>query len=340
MENNDSVQADIECIYCRNKRPASNYTKAEHVLPQSFGKFKNNLTLIRLVCDTCNQFLGDSVELALARDTLEGQSRVDFGVKKAEDFKAPGRRSRIRIKIAEGEFKGTFAFRDYSETDGSVTLQPVPQVGFRYRESSEYEYFPLDELPDKSQLDGRNFNLHQPKSIRGLGVEAEELSKRLAEIGIPFRHAGDVVSSDESISLLCEVQGSIDYIVKRGTAKIAFNYLACWEGGDFVRQPAFDPIRKFVRYGELAPYPLVQINQKPILTDEVGQKRRVGHLVTIGYASDGGSIVAQVSLFNWLTYSVSLARGYGGERREITRGSFFNLANEEILGLGAISHMP
>ncbi len=333
MGTDDSVQSSIECIYCREKKPASAYTKAEHVLSQSFGKFKNNLTLIRLVCDACNLFFGDNVELALARDTLEGQSRVDFGVKRAEDFTSPGCRSRIRIKIAEGEFKGAYAFRDYSETDGSVTLQPVPQVGFRQRESAEYKYFPLDELPNKRQLEDLGLDLQHPESIRAVGISAEELSKRLADKGISFQHAGDVVSASESASLLCEVQGTIDHTILRGVAKIAFNYLAYWEGGDFVRQTSFDQIRNFVRYGLLASYQLVRVSQQPILSDE-GVRRRVGHLVTVAWAADGVSIVAQVSLLNWLTYLVCLARSYEGERRKITRGHFFNVAAGEILELG------
>ena len=89
MKYGGSVLSVIECIYCREKQPTSAYAKAEHVIPQSFGKFRNNLTLRHLVCDACNQFFGDNVGLARARDTLEGQSRVDFGVKRAEPGRAP-----------------------------------------------------------------------------------------------------------------------------------------------------------------------------------------------------------------------------------------------------------
>ncbi|MDO8358027.1 MAG: HNH endonuclease [Nitrospirota bacterium] len=323
----------IECIYCREKQPVSAYTKAEHVIPQSFGKFRNNFTLRQLVCDACNQFFGDNIELALARDTLEGQSRADIGVKKAEDFKSLGHQSRIRIMIAEGDFKGAYAFRDYSEADGKVTLQPVPQVGFRQRESGGYKYFPLDELPDKKQLAELDLDLQHPKSIRAVGLDVEELSGKLAEKNISFRYDCDVVSTNESTSLLCEVQGTIDQIIHRATAKIAFNYLAYWVGGDFIRHSSFDQTRRFVRHGQLAPYPLVKVGQQPILADEE-VRRRVGHLVTINWAADGVSIVAQVSLLNVFTYSVCLARNYDGERRGITRGHFFNVADGAILELG------
>ena len=325
--------SNIECIYCRERKPESAYTKVEHVIPQSFGKFKNNLTLRQLVCDGCNQFFGDNVELALGRDTLEGQSRTDFGVKKAEDFKSAGHQSRIRIKIAEGNFKGAYAYLDYSEVDEKVTLQPAPQIGFRQRESGKHKYFPLDELPGRKQLEEFGLNIQGPKSIRAVGLGVEELSKKLAEKGISFRHEGDVESTNEPESLLCEVQGTIDHTISRATAKIAFNYLAYWAGGDFVRQASFDQARNFVRHGQLAPYLLVKVGQQPILADE-GARRRVGHLVTVSWAADKASIVAQVSLLNVFTYTICLARNYEGEQKEITRGHFFNIADGAILELG------
>jgi hypothetical protein len=41
------------CIYCQQERPPEFYEKVEHVLPQSFGRFLNNLTLRDIVCDLC-----------------------------------------------------------------------------------------------------------------------------------------------------------------------------------------------------------------------------------------------------------------------------------------------
>jgi len=323
----------ILCIYCQEDKPTSAYEKVEHVIPQSFGKFRDNFTLKQLVCDSCNQFFGNSVELVLARDTLEGQSRSDFGVKKPEDFKPPGPQSRIRIKIAEGEFKGAYAFLNYSEADQKITLQPIPQVGFRQRDLGELKYFLLDQIPDKKQLEELGLISQGPKSIRAVGLGVEEVSKRLAEKGTSFQYEGDLEYMRESQFVLTVEQASIDHTIFRATAKIAFNYLAYWEGGEFVQQLSFDRIRNFVRYGVQAPCPLVKVSQHPILGDE-GIRRRVGHLVTIAWAADGVSIVAQVSLLNLFTYSVCLARNYEGESRKIVRGHFFNTYNSEILALG------
>lgn len=324
----------VDCIYCREVKPASEYTKVEHVIPQSFGTFRENFTLLDLVCDECNQFFGDNLEVALARDTLEGHSRVDLGVRTPADFRHGGRRSRIRIKVAEGALKGAYVYRDYSPTEGAVTLHPVPQVGFRQTGSGDYAYYPLDHPPTEQELDELDIDLQHPESIRAFSVEVEELSEWLAARGIPFQLRGNLAYSRETTSLLCEVESTIDQTIKRATAKIAFNYLAYWEAGDFVRQASFDHIREFVRNGREAPYPLVNVSGEPILEDERPDgERRVGHLVTLNWASDGVSLVAQISLCNWFRYSVSLSRNYDGQPRRIRRGHFFDLGNRLITEL-------
>lgn len=258
---------------------------------------------------------------------------ADFGIKKAEEYRSPGRSSRIQFTRAEGPFKGARAFPDYSEADGKIIRKPIPQVGFRQKVSGEYEYFALDEVPEKMSLETRGFDLHAPGSIRIVGGGVAEISKKLHEKGILFQPANEVI--DESSSSLYLVQGTIDDTIRRAVAKIAFNYLSYIsrsDAGEFVRHSSFDDIRNFVRHGSI-PYALVQVTQKPILKDEE-TRRRAGHLITIAWAPDGTSIVAQVSLLNSPTYVVCLARNYKGERRQITRGHFFNVTDKSILELG------
>lgn len=307
--------------------------KAEHVLPQSFGKFKDNLTLVRSVCDDCNQFFGDYLELPLARDTVEGQSRVDFDVKKPEEFRSPGPQTRLKVRIAEGPFKGAYAFREYAKDVDAVQLRPVPQVGFRDRSTGDYTYFLLDDLPELAALEDSKVDLEHPDAIRAFGVSVDELSRKLATKGIPFRKGGKIASPEDEESVLCEIESTVDKTIKRAVSKIALNYLAYWEGSAFVLQSQFNLIRDFVRRGHEEPYPLVTMTGDSVLADET-DARRLGHAVTVNWASDGVSIVAQLSLFAWFKYSVCLAREYDGERREISRDHFFNIADREILELG------
>jgi len=50
------------CIYCASRTPP---TKREHVMSQALGKFEQNWTL-DCVCDDCNKYFADNLELALA----------------------------------------------------------------------------------------------------------------------------------------------------------------------------------------------------------------------------------------------------------------------------------
>ena len=82
----------MKCIYCLEEKPSDYFKKTEHVLPQSFGRFKNNFTLNKVVCDDCNKYFGDHLEISLGRDTFEGMSRFEHKIKKPKDFKSPGKK--------------------------------------------------------------------------------------------------------------------------------------------------------------------------------------------------------------------------------------------------------
>lgn len=324
----------MKCIYCLEVKQTNSFTKTEHVLPQSFGKFKNNPTLNGVVCDTCNKYFGDNLELHLGRDTFEGISRFSHNVKKQHEFKSPGKQSRLNIRVNEGRFKGAYAYLEYSDREGAVIIRPVSQAGFKRADSGDYEYFPLDRIPEKDYLD-KNFDLKMPKSIVLLSCSVGIAKKHLHERGIDLQTAGEedyVPASKEEWE--CDVTGRIDQTIFRAIAKIGFNYLSYWAGSEFVIQKAFDPIRRFIRYGEKVSYPFVFILEKAILGDEpVEGNRRLGHLIILDKSKNGLSIVSKVSLFNWITYSVLLAKGYQGMDLVVRRGQFFNIANGEIYEL-------
>jgi hypothetical protein len=158
----------------------------------------------------------------------------------------------------------------------------------------------------------------------------------LSEKGFTFKAHRNVNLDDSEPSLLCKVEAAIDDTIFRAVAKMSFNYLAYWQGREFMLEADFNPTRRYIRYGAKPKHSLIKIRQEPILGDEpLYGKRRSAHLLTIDWAADKQSIVGQVSLFNWLTYSVCLARNVLGERRAIQNGHFFDPYNQRILRLGA-----
>ena len=325
------------CIYCLEDQTPSCFTKVEHVVPQSFGRFENNLTLHETVCDGCNKYFGDNLEIALGRDTYEGGLRFEYGLRQPSEFKSLGKKTRLTVKIHEGEFKGAYAYREYSENQGGIIVKPVPQVGFRKAVDSEIDYYLLNDIPPKQYFDQNGYDLDQPGSIRIVpSSDVESIKLVLLEKGFTFKAHKDVNPHDSEPSLLCKVEGAIDVTIFRVVAKISFNYLAYWQGRDFMLEADFNPTRRYIRYGVKPQYSLIKIRQEPILGDEpLYGKRRSGHLLTVDWAADKRSIVGQVSLFNWLTYSVCLARDFLGEHRAIQKGQFFDPYNQRIFQLGA-----
>jgi len=294
------------------------------------------------VCDDCNQYFGDNLEIVMARDTFEGASRFEFGLKNPKEFKSLGKRSRMTIKIVEGDFRGAYAYKEYSKEQDRIVIKPVPQIGFLKNEPAEYEYYLLDQIPHKSYLDKNGFDMKHPRAIRVFGIDVDTVRKILSEKGIKFEYQGEKGPSENlNGDWLCEVEGLIDSTIFRTVAKIAFNYLACWEGRDFLLNQHFDPTRRFIRYGRQPNYPLVRIDENPILGDEpVVGRRRLGHIVTVNWAADGVSIVSHISLFNWASYRISLATNLLNKQRNIRRGHFFNVNSRGILDLEVKSISP
>lgn len=324
------------CVYCQEEKPEDSFRRAEHVVPQSFGTFRHNFTLRGKVCDLCNQYFGDQLELALARDSFEGHSRYEYGVRNPEEFRPFGRNSRIILRICEGDFSGAYAYREYTEDEANIVLRPLPQVGFLMSPLNKYKYFLLDEIPAGPELRENGFQSRHPEAIRGLAVNEALLWDKLGEKGISFRVGGEVVPPERSHSILCELVGRIDHSIFRAIAKIAFNYLVFWQGSEFVQHPSFDVMRRYIRKGENPNYKMIDVQHAALLGDEsVGGRRRLGHLITTNWAQDRVSIVAQVALFNWVRYRVSLSRNFTGERRDIKRGHFFDVRNRQILELRA-----
>jgi hypothetical protein len=330
----------LKCIYCLKEAEKSSFLKSEHVLPQSFGKFKNNFTLIGKVCDECNSYFGENIELPLARATLEGISRVDYGVQAHQDYRNLGKNSRLTIKMAEGPFKGAYAYREYSKKDGAVMPKPIPQVGFLVRHTGDYTFFPLESIPNLAALDQQAFDINRPDGIMMI-PEFEEITKKaLSERGyniIPGH--GESRTPEGKGDLLFEIEWFIDTNIQRAIAKIGLNYWTYWDKADLIFDSSFDVAREYIRYGRSPPYPVVDLSDpnRPLLADEpVEGLRNVGHMITAGWNIDFTCLLAQVTLFNRVTYPISLAAPYAGPREGIiSRGHFFNTNTHEIVDLEA-----
>lgn len=327
----------MKCIYCLEEKIDDHFTKAEHIIPQAFGVFRNNFTLNNEVCDQCNQYFGDNLEIDLGRDTVEGISRHQLGVKLPKEFKSLGNRSRLSFKVMEGPLSGAYAYLDYSTEINDVILKPLPQVGFLNKETLEYMYFKLDEIPQKDQLD--LLNLDYSKNVRFLGATENSIQEALTTVDIELNFTSDNEEVRNGFGEWeVEIEGSLDDKIYRAIAKIAFNYMTYMNGADFVLQKTFNPIRHYIRYGQRAKRVYLLVRNDNILADEDVKQPRLCHIVTLNWAQNRKTIISQVSLFNsFFSYTMQLSKHYRGKQQKIRSGHFFNLGDNNIYELTPLS---
>ena len=322
----------MKCIYCLEDKRSNLFTR-DHVLPESFGSFEKNFTLINTVCGVCNEFFGKGIETYLARDTFEGGTlRYETNVKNLSEFKSIGKKGQLNIKISEGKCKGIYVYRDYSDRDGKILIKPCPQIGF-LRICGDYEYYLLDKIQDKHKLNQNEYNLKDIISIRILACNPNHAKKLLNEKGFTIINLVDAgYPNDFNDKFLCEIERDVDDVIFRAIAKIGFNYLAYWEGIDFVIQSSFDPIRKYIRWGEKPDIPLKGVQKGPFFSDEkYSNKKRSGHIIAINWESNERSLVARISLINFMPYIIRLAKDDYGKYKHVKRGHFFNIKDRNIL---------
>ena len=313
------------CIYCMEEKPISDFNR-EHVLPQAFGRFQRSLVLQRTVCQSCNQYFGDHLDLILTRDSYEAIQRLDHGIKpasKARDLL----HQRIEFRTVETGVWGGVRFRLNAE--GGVRIcQPLPQVGIRRAGETVWTYLTKWELQDTN----RQLPIPAPGegSIHVLGEDQEEcaeLVQLLADRGITFNPRDDTPAYPyrQHDDLDLEATFAVDQILMRSIAKIAFNYLTAVTDSAFVRQDSFNALRQYIRWGTPVTYPVVDVSDRPILLGDTQCLRQTdGHLLTVVWFQTTRHLVGKVSLFNHLVYSVCLTQGYSGIWRPVQCGHHFN----------------
>lgn len=322
------------CIYCLEPEPTVSFQKTAHVIPQSFGKFQENITANGMECDKCNQFFGDNPELVLGRDTLEGHLRVTYGIKKPDDFKSIGPDTRLIVHAPCGRYKGAPMRLVYREGSTSPTLDQIPSVGISRRNTEERAWFVPADIPRREDLDPEMYDLENNEACVILSDKPAEIVAILMDKGYKFNEGATINSKEPHEEFDTSIQVRIDPPAMRAACKIAFSYLAAVHGGELARHSRFDPIRRFIRFGEGLSPQFVTPSQDKILADEpVNGCVRRAHLLTVHFEPHEKCLVGQLSLFNSLKYTVTFAHDCEDLAQLEAKGSCFNLADMCILPL-------
>ncbi len=311
-----TAQRTRVCIYCLLDRPLSDYRKRDHVMPQAFGRFTPINPTLKCVCDACNSYFGDTIEREMGRDSLEALLRLVHKTKPASEVHQLGD-TRVSATLDHEDPEWKDCHLTWKHEDGELVASLVPQVGFHRRDGSGWIYVTEKDLLDTEKPLPQEAD--EPRKGMRIVSPARDIDERLIGVlaarGIAFKmvkQGGGHLSSADGVARV-SIRGSVDETSFRCVGKIAFNYLTWRTGEDFVRSETFNAIRAFVRYGTATSYPLVKADPRPMLADDTVEVRQTdGHLVTAAWTVDNKHIVGQVSLYNTLTYFVSLSRDFLG----------------------------
>lgn len=240
------------CIYCKQEKDERKFNR-EHVVPRMMGRYTDGFVLSEhQVCEECNSYFSREIEDKIGLDSYEALLRMRLGTKRMSD----GRRirsNRLSIIGEEGIFKG-IKFIPISDSQSSerVSFEIVPCIGLK-KDREEYEYFSIEDIPEATEEVMERLKEYDSPIIQ-FGYEAEEVTAVLREKG----YINDkLIYSEKKISeeytkdnFLTSIKFSIDSIVRRVCAKTIFNYL-CWSNSpEFMLEPKFDTLRRYIRYGE------------------------------------------------------------------------------------------
>ena len=308
-------------------------------MSQCLGRFSpDNLILYWSVCDDCNQYFGDKLELFLGRDSYESIERRKHGIEPKKSLK---NKRRVKSKIIDGEWKGTIVEDTKADEPGQIGIRHLIQAGFYNKYTDEYVYYEPKDIPTGDQLEKEGFDLK--KNIWMIADESElpELIEVLIKKGINISPEDDLTQPSHLLgTVLVESEVTIDRTISRALSKIAFNYLAYIAGSGVLLRDDFNDIRQFIRFGVGDLNKFFAANVSPILYEDQKLKQfntkiTQGHLINVGWRKD--SIVSQISPFNSNTYAVILCPSYKGIWFPIKSGHHFDIKTKKVSQLFSVS---
>ncbi|HEX9485891.1 MAG TPA: HNH endonuclease [Gemmatimonadales bacterium] len=325
------------CIYCRQSKGP--FTR-EHVIQDGFGRFKNALVIHDAVCHECNQEFSRTIDLALTRSSAEGFERYRFGVKEPAEI-AKFKYSSLTLRVRDpGDFHGAQFIQRADPTGKKLVSHVVPGIAVRRKDGEGFLHFTEAQVRDGSWRQNTDVDWRRGIKVYGGGAKGDEIRAVLEAQGVA-PSAWRPLKPPESGVVTVEQEFEFTSEMQRAVAKIGFNYLTHCEDVEYALLEAFDPIRRYIRYGEkpssslppvisLEGLPFDKITAaKEVLKD--GPKRPVIHFVNIG-TNVYRNIASAITLFGFMTHRVMLAEAFKGPMPE-QRAHLYNVKMKEVFEL-------
>lgn len=304
----------------------------EHVVPRSFGTFRNNLT-IHCVCGDCNNFFGGNLEIYFARATGEGVVRYRHGLR---DSPAPGAENDMftaRIS-SPGPLCGVQVRLTPNASRDGLGFDWIPQVCFEEEETMNRRWFTEDRLTLEFLKDVR----FGSKVFFAVPTRADWARLRAKLVSLGFKLGGEPKSQQfaPQTTFNARVRWGFDAVIRRCLAKIAFSHLAyiTGESPDFLGRPDFDEVRNYIRHGvsegEKDPGLVFVGSTEAQLGFSSPAPLGGGHFILTSWDAANCAIISHLTIFGALGYQIVLCKDYRGVWFDILKGHYFDVQSREV----------
>lgn len=245
------------CIYCSNTK---DLCKSAHIIPRLFGKFKNQPTLKYKVCKACDEEFGKCEE-QLAKCGPEALFRYNLGLKGRHRKKSHSPFKRKHSGHGPIQMKVTIPY-----TEHQALVEPIgdghncrllPQI-IVIGESGDNDCIQIENAEELTvdQLKTMIFSakVSRPVQIRYVMLKDSEVDHIDSLLKKAKLHVSDEFDDNvKPFKTIVRAAGTLTYDERyfRAIAKIAFHYYVVFNNFNHTGGEAcFDPVKRFIRYGE------------------------------------------------------------------------------------------
>lgn len=274
--------------------------------------------------------MGRELDEKLAVDSPDGFQRFRSGLVPPKKYRTLGRRSTSRVEI--DDLDGALGQYVPSPHDPKrLDVEPIAQIGFAGTLEDPWTWFPVDQLPTKDEIKAQL----GASSLRAKfwKIDPKEAFDLLRQRGFELNNE-DFEPIPPPGCVRAQFVAKISDPEFRAVSKIGLNYLTHVAGARIALLPQFNPVRRYIRYGEHPGGRPVWISQMSLEVVKVGEvEASQGHYLAVEALP--GRVVAQVSLFSEIRYIVSLS-DIGFELEvELKKAHFFDIDSRTIIEVEA-----
>lgn len=285
----------------------------EHVVAQSFGTYEGRAAVLGHceVCEECNLFFSKALENVINLDSIETVERMRFGKPMSDNRKQLMRRT--KMQIASGILEGLDVIPTVNnKAEERMIFSYSNVIGLRKNtEEIKYDFYSLDNLPEATE-EKQEYLARQQFGIISIGYEPKTVKAALITKGWLIEAKSydetelyEMIANEKKI--IVTTTDLNDSIKRRFAAKNVFNFLCFEKGEEFVLSKRFDPIRRYIRYGDWDNTLFFSLAFKPDKTMNLPNEH--AHALAFLWCPDDGpywSLYGSVTWYGKMTYYMKL----------------------------------